>query len=287
MVYVYLNKQNQNQEILEYRLIQLTDEIITTNKKLDTELHNIKKYFVVFLIILTVSGVIFLYIFNQNQTFIEGGYFVTQPLIGDSIKTGFTWHLYDKERVFHIHIKNHAQVSEQSLDMIKDSIMSEKIIEVNDMQLHKGPATNSSKFYIGWNGAINEISSRELKHQLPTRFHVHESMSGEGDVTIMLVNERNLEGYSGYTRSMVDQEKEQILKSYITIYEANKLDESKMANIVRHEMGHALGLYHSTDPDDIMYQKIQTDNPYISECDLGALESLYDGKKMSEFICEK
>ena len=59
-----------------------------------------------------------------------------------------------------------------------------------------------------------------------------------------------------------------------------------LETIVRHELGHALGLAHSTAPEDLMYPTIETNFPYISECDVDAIERLYDGANTSEVICE-
>jgi hypothetical protein len=36
-----------------------------------------------------------------------------------------------------------------------------------------------------------------------------------------------------------------------------------------------------------MYPTITTDYPYISDCDLDAISSLYDGGESSQVICEK
>ena len=51
-------------------------------------------------------------------------------------------------------------------------------------------------------------------------------------------------------------------------------------------MGHAIGLAHSTAPEDLMHPEIKTNFPYISECDIDALQSLYDGAKTSQVVCE-
>jgi len=44
-------------------------------------------------------------------------------------------------------------------------------------------------------------------------------------------------------------------------------------------------LAHSTAPEDLMYPTIETNFPYISECDVDAMEGLYDGANTS-VVCE-
>ncbi len=44
---------------------------------------------------------------------------------------------------------------------------------------------------------------------------------------------------------------------------------------------------HSSAPEDLMHPTIETDYPYISQCDISALKSLYNGGKKSEVVCEK
>lgn len=286
-MYVCLNKLTGEQGIIENQIIQLTFQIQNTNEKLDSALKYKNTYFFSLLLTLLMTFLIILILFSDsNSVFLEGGHFITQSLRGDSILTWLAWNLPESERILHVHISNHAQVSKKNLALIEESIISEKIILINDLETHKGPSTNSSKFYIGWQGILNDIDRTGFEYNLPSTIHAHESTENDGDIVILLINEKNSEGYSGYTRSIIDDEQNQILKSRITIYDAGQLDGNSLAGITRHEMGHALGLQHSSDPDDIMYHKINA-NQYISECDLNALKSLYRGELNSQHICKK
>jgi predicted Zn-dependent protease len=60
----------------------------------------------------------------------------------------------------------------------------------------------------------------------------------------------------------------------------------ELKTIVRHELGHGFGLAHSSAPEDLMYAEIKTEYPYISECDISAIEKLYNNLQESRVICE-
>ncbi|MBI1662848.1 MAG: matrixin family metalloprotease [Nitrosopumilus sp.] len=72
----------------------------------------------------------------------------------------------------------------------------------------------------------------------------------------------------------------------ITIFAVDTLSLTALETVARHEMGHALGLAHSTAPEDLMFPTIETNFPYISDCDIDAIEALYDGGNTSEVVCE-
>ena len=140
---------------------------------------------------------------------------------------------------------------------------------------------------MGWSGALTKASENPSELYIPNKFEVIESSRGEGDITIHLTNTRNGDGNSGFTNSIADDSQNQILKSDITIYEVDKLSNAQFETILRHEFGHALGLAHSTAPEDLMYPIMETEYPYISDCDIDAIVLLYDNGKSSQVVCEK
>ena len=209
--------------------------------------------------------------------------YIIQNLKGDTVDTWLSWRLVDGT-VLHVNVIDANKYSGK-LDLIKEVVLSQEPIEIDDSLLHKGPKGSTSTYYVGWAGALAKSSEDPTKFYIPDKLDVIESTKGAGDITIMLVNEQSGDGYSGYTKSIADPSQNQILKSYITIYEVDKLSDEQFKTILRHELGHAFGLAHSSVTDDLMYPVIQTEYPYRSQCEIDAIKSLYNGNKKSEVIC--
>ncbi|EGG42341.1 peptidase M10A and M12B matrixin and adamalysin [Candidatus Nitrosarchaeum limnium SFB1] len=247
---------------------------------------NHRKYIIV-LSALTVSALVFSqgYLFSNHDSnpniSLQTKYLI-ENLRGDTTETWVSWDIIPN-RVLTFTITGES-ASAEKINMIKDAILSEKSLLIDNSVLHKDTKGTFSTYYAGWQGAMQHASKNPTKIVIPQRFEYAEPYKGAADITINLSNARNGDGYSGYTKSIV--EKNQILKSIITIYEVEKLNAEQISTITRHEFGHALGLAHSTAPEDLMFPTIETDYPYISSCDIDAIVLLYDGGKNSEVTCE-
>ena len=209
--------------------------------------------------------------------------YLIQNLQGDIVNTWVAWNIADG-RIIHIHITNTANVPQNMIDSIKDAILSTKTVTIDDSLTGKGPKGTSSTYYVGWEGAVKNAYSASTARYIPQQFDINGSPNGVGDIEIILTNDVNPDGYSGYTRSIVDGN--EILKSKITIFKADKIDADRLESIIRHEFGHALGLGHSTATEDLMSAMLP-DYPYISSCDVDALKGLYDGDQNSKVVCQK
>jgi len=205
-----------------------------------------------------------------------------ENLRGDTVDTWKSWRLIGTS--MNVNIVNPRGMDESKIDVIIDAITSDESFDIDDSISHKGPKGTSSSYYNGWSGALKQVSDIETKFNIPTNFNVNKSYDGEGDVIITVSNLKDNNGFTGYTKSIVDGN--EIVKSFITIYDVSNLTDEELSTIVRHEFGHALGLGHSTAPEDLMAPTIDMTIPYISQCNIAAIEDLYNGIQGST-VCEK
>ncbi len=237
---------------------------------------------VVIMLVMT-TGVDINFLESSSQ---ESDSFKTKLLIenlrGDTVDTWKSWRLIGTS--MNVNIVNPRGMDEYKIDIIIDAITSDESIDVDDSISHKGPKGTSSLYYNGWSGALKQVSDIETKFNIPTNFNVIKSYGGESDVIITLSNLKDSDGFTGYTKSIVDGN--EIVKSFITIYEVSNLTDEELSTIVRHEFGHELGLGHSTATEDLMAPSIDMTIPYISQCNIAAIEDLYNGIQGST-VCEK
>ena len=206
--------------------------------------------------------------------------YMVQNLKGDGMETWYAWAPRDK---LDVHIVGENNFPKEKIDAIKKAIMSTETIEIDNSLVYKGDEGTFSTYWIGWQGAADHVREiRGMDDPLVITF----TDKDDADLIITLTNSKSAEGLSGQTTSTVNDAEKTILKSFITIYEVDKLSKEHMEIIIRHEFGHVAGLAHSTAPEDLMYPVIQTAAPYISECDIDAIIHLYTGGKTSQVICE-
>lgn len=200
--------------------------------------------------------------------------YVVENLKGERIFTWKSWNI-PQDIPLVVNFVNSDVASVSQMEAAKRAILSEEVKYLEDHLHHE-----SRHYYVGWLGALKSIAE-PTKYYIPDDIQIITSEKREGNVLIEFVPHK--EGYTGYTKSIVDGD--QILKSHITIFDVNNLDEGEMETIMRHEFGHALGLAHSTDSRDLMFPVIDTDKPLISECVITGLKHLYNGSSSSEVAC--
>lgn len=284
------NETKKSKELEQEKL--LLGEISESNEVKAEKSH--RRTFVLIVIIAICASSAFVgYSYYENQVLISttshllGNYnsnYVIQNLQGTVVNTWVSWNLVQGQ-VLHVNIVNDANLPDDSIQAIKDAILSNGTVTVDDSLLNEGPSGTTSTRYKGWDGALANLQNDPAaKFYIPQGFDITEDSSGAGDIVITLTNDQNPDGLSGFTKSVADGN--QILKSKITIYVADQLSAAQLGAITRHEFGHALGLAHSTDPADLMHATIKTDYPYISGCDIAAIKGLYEGDDRSQVACQ-
>lgn len=275
---------------LESSVIDLKDKISETKYHLnETEQQNkllngiieqklVKNRRPHYAIILSLSAFLLVSAFlildhNSKPNDLKTGYF-TYDLKGDQVYGTQKWNKSEGQAL-RVYIQNVAALPDEKIQLVKDTISSKDTIQVDDALTHKAPSGEKSTFYLGW----SEVLENGLHHPISFVDSINDA-----DITLSMIRTKNMDGYSGWTESTTKGD--EIVQSNITIFNAHNISDQDLSTITRHEFGHALGLGHSTDPNDLMSPTITTMIPYVSECDYAALVSLYKlGSNV--YTCEK
>lgn len=119
--------------------------------------------------------------------------------------------------------------------------------------------------YAGWNHALSTLNGTAPQFKL---------VENNGDVQIKLVNYKSDKIYSGYT-TFESNSPGIISGAKITIYDIDQISRHELQMVMRHELGHALGLGHSKESTDLMYPIIPYYTSYISQINIQSIASLY------------
>ena len=208
---------------------------------------------------------------------------ITETLRVVTINTWLSWDINEGD-IIYINIVNGKDYPEKT-ELIKDVILSKEKITL-DKKLLNLESEGTLTYYIGWAGALEKASKFTTERYIPQNLKVITTSNGAGEIIINLKEESNIDGKIAETESISDRDETKIIKATITVYDINYLSDSQLQGIIRHELGHAFGLKHSTDPDDLMYKTLGR-LPYVSTCDANAITMLYDGVTQSKVLCVK
>ncbi|MFB5635800.1 MAG: matrixin family metalloprotease [Nitrosopumilus sp.] len=157
--------------------------------------------------------------------------------------------------------------------IIRDSVVDQNHVNiVEDVINSKEVKKNGRPLYSGWNEGIKE-ASKAFDVKIPT-LEIRHTLDKSESIVIYLMGKGNKDGFDGYTNLYYNGDKE-IEKAIISIYNADELNKKQIESIVRHELGHALGLSHTTAKEDLMRPTIDMNHSLISLLDLVALAHMY------------
>lgn len=121
--------------------------------------------------------------------------------------------------------------------------------------------------YLGWNYALQSLNSTVPRFEL---------VEEKQDISIYLLNHTGPVGRSG--QAVLHTNNSIIQSVIINVYNIEQLSKHELLMVIRHELGHSLGLGHSNDPHDLMNSHIPYYSPYISQENLKEIDSIYNLK---------
>ena len=191
-----------------------------------------------------------------------------------------SWFLV-KGDTLRINIVNGDEYPEKN-SIVRKVVYSNQIVS-NDV----GVIGKSTKtYYLGWQNALETAATQDTTRHIPQKFQIISSEKGEGDITITFSPLQNGDGKLGSTKILVDGFRNEILKAHITVYQVNEISDQTVEAVIRHELGHALGLPHAMSSRDLMNSSFSVESAYISECDINGIVTLYSEKNLHPFVCK-
>ena len=114
--------------------------------------------------------------------------------------------------------------------------------------------------------------------------------SADANIKVVLTDAAQQDNKPGKTRLLADKATGEIVQAEVYVYSADKLfKQGVLEYVVAHELGHALGLSHSTDPQSMMYPLIELQDGHVvnhlGSCETEGISALYLESKIGSEDC--